>query len=171
MKWLKRIGIALIVLFVGIQAVRPDLTNPPVHPAESIAATGMVTPQVARTLERSCYDCHSHQTAWPWYSQIAPVSWWLNDHVREARSHLNFSRFATYEPKKQEHKLEEICHEIKEGEMPLESYLPLHPRARLSDADRQALCQWTDQQRAMLKAKFDIEPGNKGSQGAPGAGL
>lgn len=163
MKWVKRIVIALVVVLAGIQAVRPDLTTPPIDPSEDITATGMMTPQIAQIFERSCNDCHSYRTTWPWYSQIAPVSWWLVDHVRDGRRHLNFSTFATYEPKKQEHKLEETCDEVRSGEMPLESYLPLHPKAKLSDADRDAICRWTDQQRMMLKAKFHLPEKKKRS--------
>ncbi|HET7434861.1 MAG TPA: heme-binding domain-containing protein [Thermoanaerobaculia bacterium] len=147
MKWLKRILLALVIIFALMQFVRPQLTNPPVDPARKLVAP----PQVQTILDRSCRDCHSNETAWPWYSQVAPISWWLADHVKDGRRELNLSEFRSYSARKSNKKLEEICEQVKEAEMPLKSYLPLHPSAKLSDADRQTLCAWTDGLRAAAR--------------------
>lgn len=146
MKWLKRVLIALVVLFALAQFIRPDLTNPPVDEANVLHAPANVQP----ILDRSCADCHSNRTTWPWYSQTAPVSWWLADHVKEARRELNFSEFESYSAKKKAKKFEEICEQVKEGEMPLKVYLPLHPSAKLSAGDRQTLCTWAEQEQMRL---------------------
>ena len=135
-KW---ILLTLVIVFVGIQAVRPDLTNPPVDPAHAIRN---VPPHVDAILRRSCYDCHSNETRWPWYAQVAPVSWLLKDDVNEGRNELSFSEFAAYSPKRTARKAKEICDEVKEGEMPMKTYVALHPDAKLSAADQQALCTW-----------------------------
>ncbi|HEY0372150.1 MAG TPA: heme-binding domain-containing protein, partial [Thermoanaerobaculia bacterium] len=131
-KVLKIVLIALLLVFATAQFVRPDLTNPPVDPSHELRAPA----NVQAILDRSCRDCHSNRTRYPWYAQISPLSWWLKDHITEGRRELNFSEFATYKLRRKGRKLEEICEEVKEGEMPLKSYLPMHPSAKLSDADR-----------------------------------
>jgi heme-binding protein len=136
MKWILLI---IVIVFVVIQVVRPNLTNPPVDPQHRIQN---VPPDVQAILRRSCYDCHSSETRWPWYSQVVPVSWLLKHDVDEGRQELSFSEFATYSPKKSARTMKAICDEVKSGDMPLWQYRPLHPDAKLSDADRQALCAW-----------------------------
>lgn len=142
-KWLVRIAIVVAIAFLAIQVYRPARTNPPVDPARTIHATMNVPPAVDAILKRSCNDCHSHETHWPWYSNIAPVSWLLVDDVNEGRAHMNFSEWAAYPPNDAKHALEEICEEVKEGEMPLKAYVLTHPSARLSDEERRTLCEWT----------------------------
>ena len=137
-KWIQRILLALAVIFLLAQFVRPARSNPPVDETKALQAP----PHVQSILDRSCADCHSHRTTWPWYSNITPVSWWLVDHVKEARHELSLSEFGTYEPKKAAHKMEEVCEMIEKGEMPLREYLWLHPSARLSEADKRTLCEW-----------------------------
>jgi len=149
-KWLKRIAVVLAVMFVVAQFVRPDMTNPPVDPQLEYRAPAHIQP----ILDRSCNDCHSNRTRWPWYSQISPVSWWLKDHIDEGRHELSFSEFGSYAPKKAAHKMEEVCEMVEKGAMPLREYLWGHPSARLSDADKQALCEWaTGEERRILGAR------------------
>jgi len=138
-KVLKVVLIVLVVAFLAAQFVRIDRTNPPVDPAHTIKAPA----DVQAILDRSCADCHSNNTRWPWYTNVAPVSWWIADHIKEGRRELNLSEFATYSPKKAKHKLEEICEQVEKGEMPLTGYVPLHPEAKLSDADKSRLCEWS----------------------------
>lgn len=97
---------------------------------------------VATILRRSCYDCHSNQTNWPWYSYVAPVSWWVADHVREGREHLNFSRWSEYPAEERAELLEESIEEVQEGKMPLPSYLWSHRGARLNADEIAALRDW-----------------------------
>ncbi|MCA1619168.1 MAG: heme-binding domain-containing protein [Acidobacteria bacterium] len=142
-KVLKWSAVAFALVFLGAQAVRPDRTNPPVDASKTLGANTRMTPEVAAILERSCNDCHSSETVWPWYSNVAPASWFLKWHVDEGRRELSFSEWATYTKRKRERKLHEICQQVESGAMPLKSYLPLHPEARLSDEDRRVICEWT----------------------------
>lgn len=150
--WLKRALLVLVVLAAVMQAVRPARTNPPVDPSREITATHSVHPAVAATLERSCHDCHSNRTVWPWYSQVAPASWLLAYDVNEGRSELNFSEWNAYSPKEKQKLLGKICDEVSEGEMPGAPYSFLHPRARLSKPETQAICSWTKEAMAQTVA-------------------
>ena len=87
---------------------------------------------MAQLIKTSCYDCHSNETKYPWYTNIQPVAWFLQNHIEDGRKHLNFSTFATYEPKRQARKLSEAAEEIEQGEMPLDSYVLIHTNANLS---------------------------------------
>ncbi len=142
-KVLKWSLVVFSLLFVGAQFYRPDRTNPPVDAGKTLAANTRMTPEVEAILRRSCNDCHSSETVWPWYSNVAPASWFLQRHVDEGRRELSFSEWATYPKRKRERKLHEMCEQVESGEMPLKSYLPLHPEARLSDEDKRVVCEWT----------------------------
>ena len=143
LKKLKVTFAALAILFAGAQLVRPERTNPPTVAAETLEAHLPVTPEVGALLERSCNDCHSHRTRWPWYSNVAPVSWFVVDHVDHGRRHLNFSRWSAYEPEDADQLLDGVCREARGGMMPLSSYTRMHHAAQLSAADVRALCDWT----------------------------
>ena len=149
---LKWIAIGLVVVFLGMQLVRPARTNPAVDPSQTIEAHTQMTPDVALVLDRSCRDCHTNKTVWPWYTNIAPVSWWLTNHVNEGRGDLNMSEWGRLPRDRQERKLRQMCDEVTDGVMPLSSYLPMHPTARLSEQDKKLLCDWTDEQRERLSA-------------------
>jgi hypothetical protein len=152
MKWLKRAGIAIAILFAVAQVIRPSMTNPPVDESRTLQARAQVQPEVYAIMERSCNDCHSNKTTWPWYSQVAPVSWYLSRHVDQGRRQLNISDWAGYDNRRATRKLDEICEQVKTGEMPINTYLLIHPSAKLSEADKQALCNWAEQERARLAA-------------------
>ncbi len=138
-KLVQRGLIAAAVLLAGIQLVRPARTNPPVAPANALAAQVDVPPHINRIFDRACADCHSNRTRWPWYSEIAPVSWLLTDHVNEGRTKMNLDNWddAT--------SFKDICQEVRTGGMPMKNYLILHPDAQLSPQDVQAVCAWTQQ--------------------------
>jgi cytochrome c551/c552 len=150
---LKWIVIILIVVFLGSQFVRPARTNPPVDESQTIFARTQMTPQVSAILERSCRDCHSNKTVWPWYTNVAPISWWLSNHVNEGRQNLNLSEWTKLAQDRQDRKLRQICDEVSDGGMPLSSYVPMHPQAKLSDEDKKTLCDWTDAERARMSAQ------------------
>jgi len=133
---LVKIVLAVVVSFVGIQLIPVAKSNPPVE--EEIPAP----PEVKAILKRACYDCHSNETIWPWYSRVAPVSWLLAWDVGEGREELNFSTWNRYSQKKRDKIIKEIRKEVEEGEMPPWFYLPLHPDARLSDSDHSVLRAW-----------------------------
>ena len=135
--YLKIIAAVIIVAFIGIQFIPVERPNPPVTGEVGAPA------QVTEILMRSCYDCHSNETLWPWYSYIAPASWLLANDVGEGRDGLNFSEWSAYPDKKKEKKMKEIWEEVNEGEMPEWYYAVMHPEAKLSDADKASLREWT----------------------------
>jgi len=147
---------SILALALVVQFFRPARTNPPIDEAQTLQAQSPVPPDVSAIITRACYDCHSHQTKWPWYSNVQPVAWFLVDHVNEGRRHLNFSEWGTYSPKRRHHKLEEISDEVQGGAMPLESYLPLHAEARLTPADIAAIAAWAAAERERLAATNNL---------------
>jgi hypothetical protein len=153
LKILKWAAIVVACLFVLAQFKRPARTNPPVDPAQTIEAHTQMLAEVSSILARSCNDCHSNQTTWPWYTNVAPVSWLIVDHVDEGRQKLNFSDWGSGEPRRQRKKLEDICEEVKDGAMPLSSYTPLHQYAKLTAHDVKVLCDWTEGERTRLEGR------------------
>jgi hypothetical protein len=142
-KWIKRIFVGGAILFLASQAIRPARTNPPIDPAQELTARLTVDPAVATILGRSCGDCHSNRTVWPWYSNVAPISWFVINHVDDGRSHMNFSEWAQIPPAKVGRTLNRICKEVKSGDMPLSTYTPMHPGTKLTSADEDTICAWT----------------------------
>jgi len=109
-----------------------------------------MTPQVATILNRSCVDCHSNKTVWPWYTNVVPVSWFIVNHVNTGRGLLNLSEWGRYDQDRQSRKLRQMCDQVTDGAMPLSSYTPLHPGSTLSAEDKKTLCDWTDAERERL---------------------
>jgi len=142
--------IVLVLLFLGIQLMRPARSNPPVDESQTIEARTQMTPQVKAIFERSCNDCHSNKTVWPWYTNVAPISWWIVGHINEARQLMNLSEWGKLDRDRQDRKLRQICDEVTDGGMPLPSYLPMHPKAKLSEQDKKTLCDWTAAERERL---------------------
>lgn len=141
-KIFKRLLLVLLGVFVVLQFFRIDKTNPPVVKEQDFIAITAPPDNIETILRAACYDCHSNETRYPWYSNVAPVSWWLKHHVDEGREHLNFSAWGTFPLKKQDHKLDECAEEVEEGEMPMSSYTITHGDAKLSDAQKKELAQW-----------------------------
>jgi len=137
-------GILLIIfaILVLIQFITIDKTNPPVEAAKDFATIANPPQDVQLILRESCYDCHSNTTTYPWYSNVAPVSWWLKNHITDGRRHLNFSEWGSYTAKKADHKLEESIEMVEEGEMPMTSYTLLHQEAKLTAAEKEKLINW-----------------------------
>jgi heme-binding protein len=141
--WLKRLAVLLVFILVAIQFFQPPRTNPSIDPKRELSANRPVDAAVGAVLERSCNDCHSYRSVWPWYSHVAPVSWLVVSDVNRGRKALNFSEWAGYPPEVQQKQLSEICKEVSEGEMPGLPYTLLHPRAKVSTTDVTAICSWT----------------------------
>ncbi len=148
----KAIVIGAVVIFGLAQLIRPARTNPPIVASRTIEASVKVPPAADAILKRSCGDCHSNATRWPWYNNVAPVMWLVSRDVNDGRRHMNFSDWPSSNVKRSDHLLEHICHEVTTGDMPLWFYLPMHPNARLSKDDVKTLCQWTTAARAQLAA-------------------
>jgi hypothetical protein len=149
-KTFKIIAIVLVIGFIAIQFYRPDRTNPPIVQAETLEATTQVPENIQAILKRSCNDCHSNQTVYPWYSNVAPFSWLLVDHIEEGRRELNTSVWNTYSAKKKRHKLDETCEQVTTDAMPHSQYLWLHSEARLSEEDKKILCAWAEAEKAKI---------------------
>lgn len=147
----KKILIAVLAVLVIIQFIKPKKNSSVADTPNDIFAHYQATDNIKQLVHTACYDCHSNNTAYPWYAEIQPVAWWLADHVKEGKSELNFSEFATYTPKKGEHKLEELVKMLKEGEMPLKSYTLIHAEARLTAEQVAELSNWAEQLRAQIK--------------------
>ena len=144
---MKKLLIFVILVFVGIQLVPMNVpADLPVKEGDAIEASE----KVQAILERSCFDCHSSHTTFPWYSSIAPVSWFTKDHVKDAREKLNFSNWNSYTDEKKMKYLEKLPKAIK-SKMPMESYLIMHKDAKLSEDDKKAIAEWA------TEAAFDLE--------------
>ena len=140
----------LIILFVAIQFIRPERSNPPIDRVQVVEEHLQIPTEIGSILRRSCYDCHSHETVWPWYSAVAPASWLVADDVTEGRKRMNFSEWGSYKMGKVLSLLEGICEETSNDGMPLKPYVLLHPSAALSDVEVKALCDWSEQEMQRL---------------------
>jgi hypothetical protein len=148
LKWVLAGG---LVVFGALQLFNPSPANPPVK--KDFIAAAHPPAAVAAAIRAACYDCHSYETVWPLYSRIAPVSWLIASDVNEGRKHLNFSDWPA-EPNRVAKQLDRINEVVDYKEMPLKKYTLLHPAARLTEAQRKAILDWTgataDQLRAAL---------------------
>jgi hypothetical protein len=142
-KVIKVIFILLFLVFLGIQFIRPNRINPSINKNETLENVVSVPADVQKIFNRSCNDCHSNNTNYPWYSNIAPISWSVVDHIKDGREELNFSKWGTYSDQRKERKLEEICEEIRERHMPHNQYLWIHWDAQLTDSDIKIICDWS----------------------------
>ena|ERR1017187_4090548 len=140
------------VAAVLLQFIGPDRTNPPVVPGYDLFATNAPPPEIAAMLHAACYDCHSFETTWPWYSCVAPVSWWLAEHIKDGRKQLNFSDWPHDDPQRAQEDLDDISKMVRSGKMPLPSYtyLGLHASARLTPEQREQLANWAEQEAERL---------------------
>jgi hypothetical protein len=155
---IKKVLLALGLVFLVIQAFRPKKNNSDHHPYP-LTASYEVPADVESILARACNDCHSNSTRYPWYAEVQPVAWWLAQHVNEGKGHLNFSEFSTGRIYRQFHKFEEIVETVRDGSMPLPSYtwLGLHADARLSADDQQTLITWAENQMTLLRNTYPAD--------------
>ncbi len=153
-KILKRAFQILIVVLIIIQFIRPEKNIAEGISNNDISKVYPVPENVQAILKTSCYDCHSNNTVYPWYSKIQPVAWWLNNHIVEGKRELNFSEFASYRIGRQYRKLDEINREVKEDAMPLNSYLWIHKNAKLDEQQKLTVANWVTALRDSIKAKY-----------------
>ena len=137
-----KILLAVFILFMVIQLI-PRERNESGIVVNDITKTYLVPGNVQAIFKRSCYDCHSNYTSYPWYASIQPFRYMLDDHIQEGKAELNFNEFKTYSKRKQRSKLRAISNSLKEGTMPLASYLFIHHDARLSASDMLLIINWT----------------------------
>lgn len=153
-KILKRTFQILLLAFIVIQFIRPAKNKSEGISNNDITKVYPVPENVQAILKTSCYDCHSNNTLYPWYSQIQPAAWWLNNHIEEGKRELNFSEFASYRIGRQYRKLNEINEQVKEGEMPLDSYLWIHKDAKMDEQQKLTLANWVTSVRDSIKANY-----------------
>ncbi|OYU97301.1 MAG: cytochrome C [Bacteroidetes bacterium B1(2017)] len=156
----KKIALVLVAVLVVLQFVQPSKNEGSASGVNDITQAITVPASVQQTLEKSCYDCHSNHTTYPWYTKIQPIGLWMQYHVNEGKEELNFSEFKTYKLKRQAHKLEEIAEQVEEGEMPLSSFTLIHKDAILSDAQKGELISWAKENHLALKQKLEEENGS-----------
>ncbi len=149
MKIGKKIALGLLVIFVIMQFIRPEPNEASGDHLGMFLLETNPPEDVHQILKSSCYDCHSNQTRYPWYSHIAPVSYWMADHIRHGKGELNFSNWDSYGPRKKIRKLEEVVETVKSGEMPMEEYTWTHGDARLTTEQQQAIVAWAERTRAL----------------------
>ncbi|WP_317900200.1 heme-binding domain-containing protein [Aurantibacillus circumpalustris] len=138
----KKILLSIAALILIIQFIRIDKTNKPSPYEINILALTNPGQEISSILQNSCFDCHSNNITYPWYTNIAPVSWWIKHHINEGSQHLNFSEWGNYSSKKIDHKLKECVEMVEEGEMPMTSYTILHNSAKLTQEQRELLINW-----------------------------
>ena len=152
MKWLKKIVISSGVVFVAIQFIQPARNkSAQVFPAD-FSAVYKVPSNVQSIFQNACYDCHSNNTHYPWYSHIQPGAWIMANHIKKGKAKLNFSEFGSNSTRKQISKLKEIFDQIKDDEMPLYSYKLMHKDARLSQGEKDLLMNWMNKTADSLSA-------------------
>jgi hypothetical protein len=154
----KKIILIILGLLVIIQFIRPTRNISTADSPNEISKHYTVPDEVKKILDVSCNDCHTNNTEYPWYTNVQPVGWWMQWHVNDGKKHLNFSEFASYTPKRQHKKLEETAEEVKEGEMPLNSYLWIHTDAKLSQDQKDLLINWASQLKDSVAKKYNLPP-------------
>lgn len=131
-------------MFLGIQFIPRNYNQTEEIPATDLMKVENVPQEVETIIRTSCYDCHSNNTNYPWYHQIQPITWYLDDHIEEGKEELNFSDFGDYSERRQKSKLRSFLSQVQDGEMPLSSYTLIHWDAKLSNADKEILEEWID---------------------------
>jgi len=131
----RNISLAVIGAFAVMQLFPIDKTNPPSDPAKDFITIENPPSPIADLMKNACYDCHSYHTEYPWYTNVQPVGWWIQGHYRGAREELNFSEWSNYNAKRKAHKMKEASEEVEGRDMPLKSYVNMHPEAKLSDEE------------------------------------
>ena len=143
---LKLAGLGIIVLLIVLQFFHPEPNNAPLDPEQDMLS--MVSPpdSLAILIRGSCYDCHSNQTSYPWYSRISPVSWYLNKHIVKGKEEVNFSVYGAMGKADKIGLFADFCDVLDAGSMPLQSYKLIHKEARLTQEERETLCNWTERE-------------------------
>lgn len=140
---MKRLLLIILVLFILIQFIKIE-KNDSKNELNAISTVMEIPVEVNKIIQTSCLDCHSNSTKYPWYSKIAPASWFLAQHIKEGKEHLNFSEWTTYNKDQKEHIIKDLKEVLNEREMPLKSYLLIHKDAKLTENQYQILYDWAN---------------------------
>ena len=154
MKMFKKIGFGLLVILIIAQFFGPEKNDGNIDSVNAFIAETNPPAEVTKILKNACFDCHSSHTRYPWYNNITPVNYWLDEHVRDGKKHLDFSKWSEYSLKKKEHKMDELHEEVEEKEMPLNSYTWTHADANLSQEQIDAIVAWGKKVQADYKKQM-----------------
>lgn len=150
MKIVKIIVLVLLVVFVGIQFVPTTRNQSDVVPKTDFMLINDVPKEIKKKLKISCYDCHSNSTAYPWYSKIQPGAWFMESHIKNGKEELNFNEWADYSDRRKKSKLKSIISQVRDDEMPLNSYTLIHKDAKFNENEKQKLMDWLSSLRDSL---------------------
>ena len=145
MKVVKIIAVVLLVAFVGIQFIPTTRNQSNMVPETDFMLVNNVPENIQNKLQVSCYDCHSNNTQYPWYNKVQPVAWFLEDHIKEGKTELNFNEWDSLSTRRKTSKLRSIINQIENGEMPLDSYTLIHRDAKFSEAEAEEIINWVTQ--------------------------
>ena len=154
---IKKILLFLLAAFVIIQFIHPKPNKAKGDQPNYIGKTFLVSDDVKSILSKACNDCHSNNTRYPWYSNIQPVDWWMNGHIKKGKKGMNLDEFTNQRLRYQYRKMEDIIEQLKEGEMPLNSYTWIHKNAILSPDEKKILTNWANSIMDTLKAKYPMD--------------
>jgi hypothetical protein len=154
MKKLKKIGYSLLLVLIIAQFFGPEKNDGDITTVTDFIVETNPSEDVKRILKTTCFDCHSNKTTYPWYNSITPVNYWLDQHIKDGKKHLNFSKWSTYSLKKKEHKMDELYEEVEKGEMPLNSYTWTHAEANLTQEQISAIVTWGKKVQADYKQQL-----------------
>ena len=150
----KKILLALLVVFIAIQFIQPAHNKTVQVLPTDFAKVFVVPNNVQSVLQIACYDCHSNNTNYPWYSNIQPMAWMMARHINNGKNELNFSDFGSYTDRRQISKLKGIANQIKDDEMPIASYKMMHKKARLSKEQKDLIMDWMNKTADSLSANY-----------------
>jgi hypothetical protein len=156
-KKIARFLLIVLVILIAIQFIRPEKNQSASLTTNDISEVYSVPQDVQAILSKACNDCHSNNTIYPWYNTIQPVAWWLNNHIKNGKRHLNFSDFGGYRIARQYKKLKDCEEELKEGDMPLNSYTWIHKNAILSTQEKQKLTDWCELVRTTIRSNYPAD--------------
>jgi Haem-binding domain len=155
MKRYFKIGLLILLgIFLVMQAFRPQKNIQKGVQANNITKLVPVPNDVQKILEKACNDCHTNNTKYPWYAEIMPVGWILNNHVVDGKKHINFDEYTTYKAKIAIHKLEEVAEQVEQNKMPMDNYISMHKEAKLSEAEKKRLIEWANRSKDSLKIVY-----------------
>lgn len=154
---LKKILVFLLIVLVIIQFIHPKPNKSTGEQPNNIGKVYAIPADVESILEKACNDCHTNNTNYPWYSNIQPLDWWLNNHIVDGKKHLNYDEYTNRSLRYQYHKMEETIEMVKEGEMPLDSYTWMHKNAKLTEAEKTKLIEWAGGVMNTMEAKYPLD--------------